>query len=73
MPPSGNSCSTACGLAKAPEPKVYKVGDVIIVSKHPFGGNFESIEQNLPRENREFYEIEIKRILTPKVSFEDKI
>lgn len=70
----GNNCSAPCGVStKAPEPVVLKVGDTMIVSKYKFGGSLEPVENNLPRDNRDFYEIEIKRIVTPKVSFEDKV
>ena len=70
----GNNCSALGGVSsKAPEPVILKVGDTMIVSRYKFGGSLEPVENNLPRDNRDFYEIEIKRVVTPKVSFEDKI
>jgi hypothetical protein len=70
----GDNYSASCEVSsKAPEPVNLKVGDTMIVSKYRFGDSLELVENNLPRDNRDFYEIEIKRVVTPKVSFEDKI
>ena len=67
---SNVGCSTL-SASKAPEPVVYKVGDTFVVSKYNYRDSFEKTENNISLTNRQFYEIEIKRVLTPKVSFED--